>query len=142
MLIFCVYWVLVKPSYYCHDFHLYDTEAIASLEPKFLKDLKNELPEIEIPMYVSEDDNTIIVCGGWSERIVLSVEYFSKKELLDTVDKTIDSIRVNNLERHVHINIVLSKETSYQTFIDILDLFAKKNSMIYGLHKNEVFWIE
>jgi len=91
-------------------------------------------------MYESENDE--IVCGGWSDRIVFNTDELPKKDLLNKVDKTIDSIRLNDLERRVHINIVLNKETRYQTFIDVLDLFTKKNSMIYGLHKDQVFWIE
>jgi len=49
---------------------------------------------------------------------------------------------LNDLERHVHINIVLDKKTPYQTFIDILDLFEEKNTRVYGLHKKMIFWIE
>lgn len=142
MLVFCVYSLYSKHIDYAIDFTVIDTKSTAKLEPSFLKKLDEEtpLPEPE-PMYESEDAETTS-CGGWSERIVFNTNEFSKTELLQKVDKTIDSIRLNDLERRVHINIVLNKETSYQRFIDILDLFTKKNSMIYGVHKNEVFWIE
>lgn len=142
MLMFCVYNLYSKPIDYAIDLIVIDTKSIAKLEPSFLKKLDEETPlPAPEPMYSSESDG-MNSCGGWSKRIVLNVEDFSKKELLDTVDRTIDSIRLNDLERRVHINIVLTQETSYQTFIDILDLFAMKNSRVYGLHKSEVFWIE
>jgi len=142
MLVFCVYSLYVKPRSYAIDLVIIDTKSIENLEPKFLKKLdeKTPLPELE-PMYESEDDETTS-CGGWSKRIVFNAVELPTKDLLNKVDKAIDSIRSNDLQRRVHINIVLTQETSYETFIDILDLFAKKNSMIYGLHKNEVFWIE
>ena len=142
MLVFCVYSLYSKPVDNAIDFTVIDTKSIAKLEPSFLKKLDEEtpLPEPE-PMYESED-NEIIGCGSWSERIVFNADELSKKDLLTKVDKTIDSIRLNDLERRVHINIVLSKEASYQTFIDVLDLFYKKNSMIYGVHKDLVYWIE
>jgi len=141
MLIFCVYSLYVKPIDYAIYFTVIDTKAIAKLEPSFLKKLDEETPLPEEPMYESADDETTS-CGGWSKRIVFSTDELPKKDLLNKVDKTIDSIRLNDLERRVHINIVLDKKTPYQTFIDVLDLFTKKNSMIYGLHKNEIFWIE
>ena len=142
MLVFCVYSLYSKPIDYAINFMVIDTKSIAKFEPDFLKKLDEEtpLPEPE-PMYESENDETTS-CGGWSKRIVFNAAELSKKDLLTKVDKTIDSIRLNDLERRVHINIVLDKKALYQTFIDILDLFAKKNSMVYGLHKNEVFWIE
>ena len=139
---FCVYSLYAEPTSYAIDLMIIDTKAIENLEPSFLKKLDKETPlPAPAPMYSSESDE-INSCGDWSKRIVLSVEDFSKKELLDTVDKTIDSIRLNDLERRVHINIVLTQETSYQTFIDILDLFAKKNTRVYGVHKEMIFWIE
>ncbi|SFO21920.1 hypothetical protein SAMN05421741_12716 [Paenimyroides ummariense] len=142
MLVFCVYSLYSKPVDNAIDFTVIDTKSIAKLEPSFLKKLDEEipLPEPE-PMYESEDNGTII-CGGWSERIVFNAVKLSNKDLLQKVDKIIDSIRLNDLERRVHINIVSSKETPYQTFIDVLDLFYKKNSRIYGLHKETIFWIE
>ena len=142
MLVFCVYSLNAKPRSYAIDLIIIDTKPIENLEPKFLKKLdeKTPLPEPE-PMYESED-NGIISCGGLSERIVFNAVELSKKELLQKVNKTIDSIRLNDLERRVHINIVLDKKTPYQTFIDFLDLFYKKNSRIYGLHKETIFWIE
>jgi len=142
MLIFCVYSLYIKPADYAIDFTVIDTKSIAELEPSFLKRLDEEtpLPEPE-PMYESEDEETTS-CGGWNERIVFNTDEFSKADLLKKVNKTIDSIRLNDLERRVHINIVLNKEIPYQTFIDILDLFESKNSMIYGLSKKNLFWIE
>lgn len=142
MLVFCVYSLYSKPADNAIDFTVIDTKSIAKLEPKFLKeyDEKTPLPAPE-PMYESEDED-IISCGGWSDRIIFKTDEFSKFDLVKKVDKTIDSIRLNDLERRVHINIVLSKETPYQTFIDVLDLFYKKNSRIYGLHKETIFWIE
>ncbi|WLD22903.1 hypothetical protein NU10_09240 [Flavobacterium dauae] len=142
MLVFCVYSLYAKPTNYAIDFTIIDTKSVKKLEPKFLKEYgeKTSLPEPE-PMYESEDNGTTS-CGGWSERIVFNAVELSKNGLLNKVDKTIDSIRLNDLERHVHINIVLDKKTPYQTFIDVLDLFAKKNSMLYGVHKDVVFWIE
>lgn len=142
MLVFCVYSLYSKPVDNAIDFIIRDTKQIKSLEPKFLKeyDEQTPFPEPE-PMYESEDNGTIS-CGGWSERIVFNAVKLSKKDLLNKVNKTIDSIRFNDLEQRAHINIVLDKKTSYQTFIDILDLFEKKNSMIYGIHKDIVYWIE
>lgn len=142
MLMFCVYNLYSKPIDYAIHFTVIDTKSIAKFEPSFLKKLDEEVPlPAPEPMYESGDDKTTS-CGGWSKRIVFNAVELPKKDLLNKVDKTIDSIRLNDLQRYVQINIVLTQETSYQTFIDILDLFAKKNSMVYGLHKNEVFWIE
>ena len=62
--------------------------------------------------------------------------------LLNTIEKTIDSIKSTNSERRISIQIFLDKHTSYQTFIDILDLFEKKQSKLYGVAKNTVFWVE
>lgn len=142
MLVFCVYSLYSKPIDYAINFMVIDTKSNAKFEPDFLKKLDEEtpLPEPE-PMYESEDED-IIVCGGWSERVVFNTNELSKTDLLKKVDKTIDSIRLHDLERRVHINIVLNKDTSYQTFINVLDLFDKKNSMIFGLHKETIFWIE
>lgn len=142
MLVFCVYSLYAKPTNYAIDLTIIDTKPIKDLEPYFFKELdeKTPLPEPE-PMYESEDDETTS-CGGWSKRIVFNAAELSNKDLLKKVNKTIDSIRLNDLERRVHINIVLDKKTSYQTFIDILDLFEKKNSMIYGIHKDLVYWVE
>jgi len=142
MLIFCAYNLYSKPIDYAIPFTVIDTNSIAKLEPSFLKKLDEETPlPAPEPKHESEDDETTS-CGGSSKSIVFNAVELPTKDLLNKVDKAIDSIRSNDLQRRVHINIVLTKETSYQTFIDILDLFAKKNSMIYGLHKNEVFWIE
>ena len=142
VLAFCVYSLYVKPVDNAIDFTVIDTKSIAKLEPSFLKKLDEEipLPKPE-PMYESEDNGTIS-CGGWNKRIVFNAVKLSNKDLLQKVDKIIDSIRLNDLERRVHINIALDKKTSYQTFIDILDLFEKKNSMIYGVHRDLVYWIE
>ena len=142
MLVFCVYSLYSKPIDYAIDFMVIDTKSNAKFEPNFLKKLDEEtpLPEPE-PMYESEDAETTS-CGGWSERVVFNTNELSKTDLLKKVDKTIDSIRLHDLERRVHINIVLNKDTSYQTFINVLDLFDKKNSMIFGLHKETIFWIE
>ncbi len=142
MLALCVYSLYTKPTRYAIDLIIIDTKPIENLEPKFLKELdeKTPLPEPE-PMYESEDDETTS-CGGWSKRIVFNAVELPKNDLLNKIDKTIDSIRLNDLERPVHINIVLDKKIRYQTFIDILDLFEKKNSMIYGVHKDLVYWIE
>lgn len=142
ILIFCVYNLYSKPIDYAITFTVIDTNSIAKLEPSFLKKLDEETPlPAPEPMYSSESDE-INSCGGWSKRIVFNAVELPTKDLLNKVDKTIDSIRLNDLERRAHINIVLDKKTPYPTFIDILDLFAKKNSMVYGLHKDEVFWIE
>ena len=142
MLVFCVYSLYSKPIDYAINFMVIDTKSNAKFEPDFLKKLDEEtpLPEPE-PMYESEDED-IIVCGGWSERVVFNTNELSKTDLLKKVDKTIDSIRLHDLDRRVHINIVLNKDTSYQTFINVLDLFDKKNSRIFGLHKETIFWIE
>ena len=142
MLVFCVYSLYSKPINYAIDFMVIDTKSNAKFEPDFLKKLDEEtpLPEPE-PMYESEDAETTS-CGGWSERIVFNTNELSKTDLLKKDDKTIDSIRLHDLERRVHINIVLNKDTSYQTFIDVLDLFDKKNSRVFGLHKETIFWIE
>ena len=142
MLVFCVYSLYSKPIDYAIDFMVIDTKSNAKFEPDFLKKLDEEtpLPEPE-PMYESEDAETTS-CGGWSERIVFNTNELSKTDLLKKDDKTIDSIRLHDLERRVHINIVLNKDTSYQTFIDVLDLFDKKNSRVFGLHKETIFWIE
>lgn len=142
MLVFCVYSLYSKPIDYTIDFMAIDKKSNAKFEPDFLKKLDEEtpLPEPE-PMYESEDAETTS-CGGWSERIVFNTNELSKTDLLKKVDKTIDSIRLHDLERRVHINIVLNKDTSYQTFINVLDLFDKKNSRIFGLHKETIFWIE
>ncbi len=142
MLVFCVYSLYSKPIDYAIDFMVIDTKSIAKFEPDFLKKLDEETPlPAPEPMYESEDKD-IIVSGGWSERVVFNTNELSKTDLLKKVDKTIDSIILNDLERRVHINIVLNKDTSYQTFINVLDLFDKKNSMIFGLHKETIFWIE
>lgn len=142
MLVFCVYSLYSKPIDYTIDFMVIDTKSNAKFEPDFLKKLDEEtpLPEPE-PMYESEDAETTS-CRGWSERVVFNTNELSKTDLLKKVDKTIDSIRLHDLERRVHIDIVLNKGTSYQTFINVLDLFDKKNSMIFGLHKETIFWIE
>lgn len=142
MLVFCVYSLHSKPVDNAIDFTVIDTKSIAKFEPDFLKKLDEEtpLPEPE-PMYESEDAETTS-CGGWSERVVFNTNELSKTDLLKKVDKTIDSIRLYDLERRVHINIVLNKDTSYQTFINVLDLFDKKNSRVFGLHKETIFWIE
>lgn len=142
MLVFCVYSLYSKPIDYTINFMVIDTKSNAKFEPDFLKKLDEEtpLPEPE-PMYESEDAETTS-CGGWSERVVFNTNELSKTDLLKKVDKTIDSIRLHDLERRVHINIVLNKDTSYQTFINVLDLFDKKNSRIFGLHKETIFWIE
>ena len=142
MLVFCVYSLYSKPIDYAIDFMVIDTKSNAKFEPDFLNKLDEETPlPAPEPMYESEDED-IIVCGGWSERVVFNTNELSKTDLLKKVDKTIDSIRLHDLERRVHINIVLNKDTSYQTFIDVLDLFDKKNSMVFGLHKETIFWIE
>jgi len=142
MLILSLYKVSAVKDVYGKDLVVYDTKPIKKLEPQFLKklDVETELPEPE-PMYESEDDE-ITGCGGWSDRIIFNTDEFSKTDLLKKVEKNIDSIKFNNLERRVHINIILNKQTSYQTFIDILDLFDKKNSRLFGLHKETIFWIE
>ena len=142
MLVFCVYSLYSKPIDYAINFMVIDTKSNAKFEPDFFKKLDEEtlLPALE-PMYESEDED-IIVCGGWSERVVFNTNELSKTDLLKKVDKTIDSIRLHDLDRRVHINIVLNKDTSYQTFINVLDLFDKKNSRIFGLHKETIFWIE
>lgn len=81
MLIFCAYNLYSKPLYYAIDFTIINTNSIAKLEPSFLKKLDEEIPlPAPEPMYSSESDE-ITSCGGWSERIVLSVDKFSKKEL-------------------------------------------------------------
>jgi len=140
MLVFCVYNLSAKPTDYVVDFMVIDTKSIAELEPSFLKlDEETPLPAPE-PMYESENER--IICSGWSDRIILNTHEFSKTDLLKKVSKTIDSIRFNDLERRAHINVVIDKETSYQTFIDILDLFESKNSRVFGLNKETIFWIE
>lgn len=110
MLIFCVYSLYAKPISYAIDLIIIDTKPIENLEPEFLKELdeKTPLPEPE-GMYESEDDETTS-CGGWSKRIVFNTVELPTKDLLNKVDKTIDSIRLNDLERRVHINIVLEKK--------------------------------
>ena len=142
MLVFCVYSLYAKPRSYAIDLVIIDTKSIENLEPKFLKKLDEETPlPAPEPMYESEDDETTS-CGGWSKRIVFNTVELPTKDLLNKVDKAIDSIRSNDLQRRVHINIVLTQETSYQTFIDILDLFEEKNTRVYGVHKEMIFWIE
>ena len=142
MLVFCVYSLYSKPIYYAINFMVIDTKSNAKFEPDFLKKLDEETPlPAPEPMYESEDAETTS-CGGWSERIVFNTNELSKTDLLKKVDKTIDSIRLHDLERRVHINIVLNKDTSYQTFINVLDLFDKKNSRVFWLHKETIFWIE
>ena len=125
MLIFCAYNLYSKPLDYAITFTVIDTKSIAKLEPSFLKELDKEIPlPAPAPMYESEDDETTS-CGGWSKRIVFNAVELPTKDLLNKVDKTIDSIRLNDLERLTHINIVLDKK-NYQSFIDILDFFKKK----------------
>lgn len=142
MIVFCVYNLYAKPVDYAIDFTVIDTKSIAKLEPDFFENLDEETPlPAPEPMYESEDEETTD-CGGWNYRIILNTDEFSKTDLLKKVDKTIDSIRLNDLERRVNINIVLNEEITYRTFIDILDLFDKKNSRVYGLHKETIFWIE
>lgn len=110
MLIFCAYNLYSKPLDYAITFTVIDTKSIAKLEPSFLKELDKEIPlPAPAPMYESEDDETTS-CGGWSKRIVFNAVELPTKDLLNKVDKTIDSIRLNDLERLAHINIVLDKK--------------------------------
>ena len=97
MLIFCVCSLYAKPTSYAIDLIIIDTKPIENLEPQFLKeyDEKTPLPAPE-PMYESENEETTS-CGGWSDWIVFSADEFSKTDLLKKVDKTIDSIRLNDL---------------------------------------------
>ncbi|WKW45455.1 hypothetical protein P3875_06600 [Myroides sp. JBRI-B21084] len=142
LLIFCVYRLYVIPNNYGINFTVIDTNSNLSLEPIFLKEIDKitPLPGPE-PMYVSLNDDTT-GCGGWRDQVVLKANELSLQDLLKKVDKTIDSIRLHDLQRKVNLEIKFSNNTKYQTFISILDLFEHKNSMIYGLHKENIYWIE
>src|SRR5690554_8038382 len=138
ILICCIYKIFLKQENYGWNLVVYDTKPIAGLEPEFLKDIENPLELEPIPFL---EDNEITNCYLGKE-ITFSTCELPNQILLNTIEKTIDSIKWNNLERHVSIQIVLDKHTSYQTFIDILDLFEKKQSKLYGVAKNTVFWVE
>lgn len=117
MLIFCAYNLYSKPLDYAITFTVIDTKSIAKLEPSFLKELDKEIPlPAPAPMYESEDDETTS-CGGWSKRIVFNAVELPTKDLLNKVDKTIDSIRLNDLERLAHINIVLDKKKTTKALL-------------------------
>ena len=138
ILVCCIYKIFLKQENYGWDLVVYDTKPIAGLEPEFLKDIENPLEPEPIPF---SEDNEITNCYPGKE-IIFSAYELPNQILLNTIEKTIDSIKLNNLERRVSIQIVLDKYTSYQTFIDILDLFEKKQSKLYGVAKNTVFWVE
>lgn len=138
MLILCVYKVFVVKDIYGKELVVYDTKPIEKLEPNFLKGIDNPLePE---PMFFEDED--IANCGGYIKSVTLNIDKLSNYILLSKINTTIDSIRSSNLERRVNIKVVLRKETPYQTFIDVLDIFETKQSVLYGVAKDTLFWIE
>ena len=138
MLILCVCKVFVVKDIYGKELVVYDTKPIEKLEPNFLKGIEDHL-ELE-PIFL--DDKNTIICGGYSESVMINIDAFLNNTSLNKIGKTIDSIRSHNLERRVNIKVVLRKETPYQTFIDVLDIFETKQSMLYGVEKDTLFWIE
>src|SRR5690554_4370019 len=126
ILVCCIYKIFLKQENYSWDVVVYDTKPVAGLEPEFLKDIENPLEPEPIPF---SEDNEITKCYHGKE-IIFSVYELPNQILLNTIEKTIDSIKLNNLERRVSIQIVLDKHTSYQTFIDIW-ICLKRNKVNY-----------
>ncbi|HUH26253.1 MAG TPA: hypothetical protein VLY87_06470 [Flavobacterium sp.] len=139
LLLGCLYKSVVIDEVYGRDFYVYDTKSIESEEPEYLKEIDDPLEPMSI--FWDKDDVTIWCPVDYVQTITINVDDFSNQKLLNTIDKTIDSVKFNNL-KNTNIHIVLNKQTSYQTFIDILDVFDKKQSLLYGVVKDTVFWIE
>ena len=126
--------VTEKQLYY-HDFTIMDTKPNLNKEPYFLKDLE-ELPEPE--PYGSNKENN---CYSSKEAIVVETKNDTAQNLIEAISRKIDSLKVNNI-KHVNIEIKCDlNEFTYQSFIYILDLFEKKDTKIYGVHKDVIFWI-
>lgn len=133
---YCVSKTFDKKQLYYHDFTIMDTKPNPNKEPCFLKDLE-QLPEPE-PMYGSDEENN---CYSSKEAVVIETKNDTSQNIIKTISKKIDSLKVNNI-KHVNIEIKCDlNKLSYQFFIDILDLFEKKDAKIYGVHKDVIFWI-
>lgn len=139
-------------QFYYVDFVLDDLNADKNAKPDFLKklELNENLPEPEyyqpsdilLPNYRSDENSVITDCwADFSKVVVIDANKAASNQLIKSIETTIDSINKNDL-KYVNIEIKYDeKKLSYQTFIDILDLFEKKDTKIYGLHKNVIFWI-
>lgn len=129
-------------QFYYVDFVLNDLNADLNAMPDFLKKLEalGKLPEE--PQYRSDENSVITDCwGGFSKVVVIDANKVASNQLLKSIGTTIDSINKNDL-KYVNIEIKYDEnKLSYQTFIDILDLFEEKNSMLYGVYKDDIFWI-
>lgn len=129
-------------QFYYVDFVLNDLNADLNAMPDFLKKLEalGKLPEE--PQYRSDENSVITDCwADFSKVIVIDANTVASNQLLKSIGTTIDSINKNDL-KYVNIEIKYDEnKLSYQTFIDILDLFEEKNSMLYGVYKDDIFWI-
>lgn len=129
-------------QFYYVDFVLNDLNADLNAKPDFLKKLEalGKLPEE--PQYRSDENSVITDCwADFSKVIVIDANTVASNQLLKSIGTTIDSINKNDL-KYVNIEIKYDEnKLSYQTFIDILDLFEEKNSMLYGVYKDDIFWI-
>lgn len=98
--------------------------------------------EILLPKYRSDENSVITDCwADFSKVIVIDANTVASNQLLKSIETTIDSINKNDL-KYVNIEIKYDEQKlSYQKFIDILDLFEEKNSMLYGVYKDDIFWI-
>ncbi len=132
---YCVSKTFEKNQLYYHDFTIMDTKPNLNKEPYFLKDLE-ELPEPE--PYCSDEESN---CYSSKEAVVIETKNYMSQNLIEAISRKIDSLKVNNI-KHVNIEIKCDlNEFTYQSFIDILDLFEKKDAKIYGVHKDVIFWI-
>ena len=118
---------------YTRDFAIYDTKPDPALEPLFLKN--KDFPEMPEPITFSEDDG----CIGYREEKILAYAITPHNVLLKQLGNAIDSLQLNKIT-YRSIKIVLNKKTTYQNVIDILDLFDRKQSKIYAVVKDSIYW--
>lgn len=152
LFVLCLVKLKFQSQLYYVDFVLNDLNAEDAFKPDFLKKMEasENLSECEIyqpieiilPRYKSDEESTITDCwADFSKVIVIDANKIASNQLLLTVETTIDSIKQNNLN---YVNIEIKYDGNklyYQSFIDILDLLEKKNSMLYGVHKDVIYWI-
>lgn len=129
-------------QFYYVDFVLHDLNTDENTKPDFLKKLEASGEFPEEPKYRSDENSVITDCwADFSKVIVIDANTVASNQLLKSIETTIDSINKNDL-KYVNIEIKYDEnKLSYQTFIDILDLFEEKNSMLYGVYKDDIFWI-
>ena len=142
LFVLCLVKLKFQSQLYYVDFVLNDLNAKEDFKPDFLKKMEASKNLPEEPKYRSDEESTITDCwADLSKVVVIDANKIAPNQLVRTVETTIDSIKQNNLN-YVNIEIKYDgNKLSYQSFIDILDLLEKKNSMLYGVHKDVIYWI-